>query len=139
MKVLHKRLNAKELTLGEFVKVIVLMLHKKGVAMPFQNEEKWHELFYELKREKAKEGRPNFFDRLRFDWDGPYPKSQDLSEYLQALHWNGFVSVANPSYDRLSVDSEVLEAAKQKEIVIEDKALEKFFSSTVEEAVGKFA
>src|SRR5690242_4508258 len=119
-------LNANNISLGEFVTTLVLRMQQKGITMPFQNEEKWHKLFYCFKKNASQPGRPAFLDKLRFDWDGRYPKAQDLSEYLQALHWNGFVSVANPTYDRMSVDQDV--AANQQTVSphIEDQQFELF-------------
>jgi hypothetical protein len=106
--------------------------------MPFQNEEKWHRLFYELKAGRQKPGRPVFFDKLRFDWDGRYPRAQDLSEYLQSLHWNGFISVANPTYDRLSVDPDVKRLGDRARPTLEDKQLEQFLSDTISKASALF-
>lgn len=89
---------------SDFVKELVALLHEKKVRMPFENEKPWHELFYELKyNEKA----PDFINCLRFDWDGPYPHSRELSDFLHALHWNVSVSANNPSFDEISLSEEV--------------------------------
>src|ERR1043166_2495994 len=109
------KISAKDISLGEFVTLLVLQLDEKGVPMPFQNEEKWHRLFYELKA-----GR------------------QDLSEYLQSLHWNGFISVANPTYDRLSVDPDVKRLGDRARPTLEDKQLEQFLSDTISKASALF-
>jgi hypothetical protein len=95
-------------SLGEFVKQLAALLQMNNVPLPFKNEEPWHLLFYELK-ETCRKGRPGFFDELRFDWDGPFPKCQELSNFLQALHWNASVSAANPHYDTIALPPAVAE------------------------------
>lgn len=131
-------ITAKDVSLGEFVTLLVLQLDKNEIPMPFQNEEKWHRLFYGLKMERGQPGRPSFLDRMRFDWDGRYPKSQDLSEHLQVLHWNGFVSVANPSYDRLRVDQDLKDSADVIRPNVKDEQLEQFLSHTLNKASELF-
>jgi hypothetical protein len=92
-----------DLSLGDFVKKLVASLHQQNVQMPFEDEIYWHELFYELKRATKVEGKPTFFNQLRFDWDGRYPKCQELSDFLHALHWNASISAQNPRFDRISL------------------------------------
>ena len=88
-----------DIELSEFVVRLAALLYCKGVTMPFENEAPWHLVFYDLKR-RAMPGRPAFLDELIFDWDGPYPKSQDLSQSLHTLHWT-VASVDNPTYRQL--------------------------------------
>lgn len=131
-----RQITAKDVSLGEFLKCLVLDLQRRKVQMPFQNEEKWHKIFFQLKSARGRKGRPVFFDSLRFDWDGPYPRSRDLSESLQILHLNGFVSVANPSYDRLNVDDDVLNNEKQVRPIVKDSSLRDFFAFSSAQAAG---
>lgn len=102
-----------ELTLGDFVKVIAVRINEEGMALPFKEEAPWHFLFYELKKAPIATGKPAFLDKLRFDWDGPYPRCQELSDFIQALHWTGSVTVGNPSYDRIILNPDL--SAKWKE------------------------
>lgn len=88
--------------LGDFVEQLAASLHTQEVAMPFEDEAPWHELFYELKQTDW-EGKPAFLSVLRFDWDGPYPKCQELSEFLHALHWNACVDARNPHFDKITI------------------------------------
>jgi hypothetical protein len=134
-----KQSTAENVSLGEFVKRLILDLQENSVPMPFQNEENWHNLFYKLKLARAEKGRPVFFEKLRFDWDGPYPRCQDLSEYLQMLHLNGFISVANPSYDKLRVDDDVMEGVDKVRPSIGDGSLESFLKFSAKEAQNLFA
>ena len=97
------------MVLGDFVEDLAAQLQQRNVAMPFENERPWHELFYELKRVEMT-GRPGFFTGLRFDWDGPYPKCFELSEFLHALHWNACVDARNPHFDRITLPPAVAEA-----------------------------
>ncbi len=133
-----EKITAKDISLGEFVTLLILQLDKSGVPMPFQNEEKWHRLFYKLKIQRDSRGRPTFFDQLRFDWDGRYPQSRDLSEYLQSLHWNGFISVANPTYDRLTVDQDVKALGDKARPNLQDQELEQFLGDTTSKAALLF-
>jgi hypothetical protein len=96
-----------ETTLGDFVEELVALLVKKGVRIPFKNQRPWHRLFYGLKKSTSIPGRPPFLDRLFFDWDGSYAKSEELSEFLHALHWNASVSAGNPHFQTISVSDDV--------------------------------
>ncbi len=94
--------------LGDFVEQLAALLQKQQIPMPFENESPWHELFYDLKT-MVQEGKPAFLSTLRFDWDGPYPKSQELSEFLHALHWNACVDARNPHFDKITLPANIAE------------------------------
>jgi len=96
-------MTSNDISLGEFVKQLTVRIHNSKVSMPFKEEQPWHLLFYKLKREKMR-GKPEFFGHLRFDWDGRYPRSRELSEYIHALHFTGCVGASNPSYDEISLN-----------------------------------
>ena len=96
-----------QMTLGEFVKYLAASLSMRGTPMSFKDEEPWHVLLYRLQEENLAE-KPEFLDRIIFDWGGPFPKSKDLSRYLQLLHVTGCVGVTNPSYKKMEL-SEGLE------------------------------
>ncbi len=102
-----------EMSLGELVKQIAAAMQKASVAMPFKDEEPWHALFYQLKRRDA-QGKPEFLAHLCFNWDGPYPKCQELTDFLQALHWNASVSAANPHYDTITLPNAVADLWSQE-------------------------
>jgi len=89
-----------ELSFGEFVKYLVLLLQKNDIALPFNKQELWHCLFYRLKQPQEVAGKPAFLEKLWFDWDGPYPKSPELSKYLYALRSIGVVQTNSPRFDR---------------------------------------
>lgn len=101
--------SGRDLSLGQFVKQLAALLQQKGRALPFKNQRPWHQLFYELKKQPATPGRPKFLDALRFDWDAPYPKCQQLSEFLNALHFTASVSGHNPRFNVITVAPEVAE------------------------------
>jgi hypothetical protein len=88
--------------LGDFVEQLAATLHKQNIIMPYENEGPWHELFYHVKKSDWP-GKPEFIQSLRFDWDGPYPKCQELSEFLHALHWNACVDARNPHFDMITL------------------------------------
>ncbi len=101
-------MSGKDLSLGDFVKQLAVLMNKSGLVMLFKEEKPWHVLFYRLKHDEAP-GKPQFFSTLRFDWDGPYPKSQELSRFIQALHWTGAVGAVNPSYETIVLHPEMSE------------------------------
>lgn len=88
--------------LGDFVEQLAAALYRQKTTMPYENEGPWHELFYELKKSDWP-GKPEFIQSLRFNWDGPYPKCQELSEFLHALHWNACVDARNPHFDMITL------------------------------------
>ncbi len=96
-----------QMTLGEFVKYLAALLSKSKTPMSFKDEEPWHVLLHRLQQENFAR-KPEFLGRLIFDWGGPFPKSKDLSRYLQLLHVTGCVGVTNPSYKEMEL-SEGLE------------------------------
>ena len=91
-----------ENSLGDVVRLLAASISKHGRTIPFQDETPWHTVFFRLKNELP-EPKPSFIADLEFDWDGPLPKSQDLSDFLQALHWTGSVAAYNPSYEQIVV------------------------------------
>lgn len=96
-----------EVSLGEFVKLLMLRFDSQGMTMPLRDEKPWHMLFYKLKVSGNAVGKPDFLRELLFDWDGPYPRSSELAEYLDTLHWTGCLSASNPQYDTVTVNSKV--------------------------------
>lgn len=92
------------MSLGKMVTVLVAALHKQDVRLPFKDQEPWHLLFYSLKTRPAAPGKPPFLDELVFDWDGPYPKCEDLADFLNGLHVTANVSALNPHFDAITVD-----------------------------------
>ena len=129
---------ASEPTFGDFLKVIAVRIDEAGLVLPFKEEAPWHLLFYELKKTPAIAGKPTFFEELRFDWDGPYPRCQELSEFIQALHWTGSITVGNPSYDRILLDRGLSEKWKDeaKEFDFENSG---FLSEGIEIAKREFS
>ena len=106
-------MNEKNLSLGDFVKQLAVLMNQNGLVMLFKEERPWHALFYRLKKDNV-DGKPSFFNDLRFDWDGPYPKSQELSRFIQSLHWTGAVGAVNPSYERIVLRPEMSELWSSK-------------------------
>jgi hypothetical protein len=125
------------LSLGEFVKQLTALFEESKIDIPFKNERAWHFLFYELKKNKDTIGRPAFFDELEFDWDGPFPKSQELSDFLHSLHWNASVSASNPHYETITLSKEVknLWLDRHKKL---NRNTKRFFVSVMEKAKNEF-
>jgi hypothetical protein len=93
---------------------------------------------YELKKHPVAPGRPKFFDELRFDWDAPYPKSQQLSEFLNALHFTASVSARNPHFDVISVAPDVADRWAN-DVDQDDPKLKQFIGGAVILAEKEFA
>ena len=96
-------------TLGDFVKELAALMTEAHLQLPLKDERPWHILFFHLKQVGETDGRPAFFDHLVFDWDGPAPKCQELSEFIHALHWNATVTANNPTYEALQLGNDVAE------------------------------
>lgn len=126
-------MNAQNTTLGEFVQQLLIQLANR--ELHFKDERPWHELFYRLKASPNKPGKPQFLAELFFDWNGEYPKCQELSEYLHALHWTGCMIAANPGYDQFRLKKEVGDLWKQKL----DGDLREFVKEAAQEARNELA
>lgn len=94
-----------EPTLGDVLTAIAALLSQRGVEMPKREVRLWHELFYELKTMPGH--KPASIDQMFFDWDGPYPRSRKLADFLQALHSTANVSAINPSYSKFGVPKSI--------------------------------
>ena len=125
------------MTLGEFLKYLAVLLSKKKTPMSFKDEEPWHTLLYRLQEENVA-GKPEFLSRLIFDWGGPFPKSKDLSRYLQLLHVTGCVGVPNPSYKRMEL-SEGLEELWHSQVGALPRAQRKFVEHAATLAEEQFS
>jgi hypothetical protein len=130
---------SQEMSLGDFIKELAALLHKRGVSMPFKNQRPWHLVLYDLKTAPSAVGRPAFLDQLTFDWDGPYPKSRELSEFLHALHWNASVSVINPHYETITLTNEVAELWLNRYEQQLDPDTRTFLSAAAESAQKEFS
>jgi hypothetical protein len=125
------------LSLGQFVKELTALLEDSKIAIPFKNERSWHFLFYELKKEENVAGKPAFLNGLQFDWDGAYPKSQRLSDFLHSLHWNASVSASNPHYETINL-SDGVKALWLKKYEQENAETKQYLSSVVDRARKEF-
>ncbi len=96
-------------TLGDFMKELAVLMADADLQLPLKDETPWHHLFLQLKQAKGIEDRPAFLDNLVFDWDGPAPKCQELSEFLHALHWSAAVTAHNPTYEAIQIGTDVAE------------------------------
>lgn len=126
-----------EMTLGDFVKYLVLLLQKAEIVLPFNNEVLFHELLYRLKKENNIAGKPTFLEKLWFDWDGPYPKSPELSEYLNAICWIGVVETNSPRFDKYWL-SKNMEELWQKQFEKLDEATKQYLNLVVDIAREEF-
>lgn len=126
-----------EVSFGEFVKYLVLLLQKNNIVLPFNRPEAWHHLFYRLKQSQEISGKPAFLEKLWFDWDDPYPKSPELSEYLHALCWTGTIETNSPRFDRYWLPKN-MEKLWQEQYEKLDKTVKQYLYFTVEIAKEEF-
>lgn len=94
-----------KITLGDFVKYLVLLLQKNNIALPFNNLVLFHRLFYRLKKE-VNEAKPKFLENLWFDWDGLYSESPELSRFLDAMRCI-CVETNSPKFDRYWLSEDI--------------------------------
>lgn len=85
-------------SLGEFVKLLLVVLEEKKIPFQLTHLQSWHQLFYRLKKLQA-DGKPEFLERLWFDWDGQYPKSPDLDGFLAGLSLVCSVETTSPRFE----------------------------------------
>jgi hypothetical protein len=128
-------MNIQEVSLGEFVKQLTLQFSQEHMTMPLRDERPWHMLFYELKTSDYAKRKPDFLSTLLFDWDGPYPRSSELAEYLDTLHWTGCLSASNPQYEKVTVNPKVSKLWSSLPV---DPELSSFIDYAVETAKGHF-
>jgi len=93
-------MTTEDMTLGEFVKYLAVLLTENKTPMLFKEEAPWHFVLFGLSDEDF-EGKPQFLNTLKFDWGGPFPKCKELSRYLQFLHSTACVGTMNPSYEEM--------------------------------------
>ncbi|MBI2635230.1 MAG: hypothetical protein HYW79_01660 [Parcubacteria group bacterium] len=126
-----------EISFGDFVNYLVLLLQKNNIDLMLHKQEAWHHLFYRLKRSQKVPGKPDFLETLWFDWDGPYPKSPELSQCLSVLCWIGVVQTNSPKYDRycLPKDTEKLWLEQFEKL---DKVIKQYLHSVIEAAKEEF-
>lgn len=114
-----------EMSFSDFMKHLITLLHEKEVTMPLKEERPWHELFYQLHKSDLASPTFAFLRKLRFDWDGTYPKCQQLSEFLHALHWNAGVSAQNPRFMTMTLPTDVATLWKQGRSSLDSEAVKK--------------
>ena len=127
-------MNEQTISLGEFLKRLTAQIQENDLRMPLKDEKPWHMLFYRLKKD-ATRGKPAFFADLQFDWDGPYPVCQELSDYIHALHFTGCMSAGNPSYDEIELNRDL---AKKWGSAKVDGELPKFLDHAMQAAKEHF-
>jgi len=127
---------ADELSLGDVVCQLALLMKRNNLPIGFKDEAPWHLLFYRLKRE-AKQGRPGFLDHLRFDSDARYPRCRELSEFLHGLHTACIVDVANPSFEEMILPDDVMSDWEQERSALDTKS-KSFLAQGLEIAKEEF-
>jgi hypothetical protein len=95
------------MSLGKFVKFLILLLQRERIDLSLHDRSRWHLLFYQLKRLPKTPGRPVALEELLFDWDGPHPVCRELAEYLSALCMTGCVNWSSPDFRKYWLPEEM--------------------------------
>jgi hypothetical protein len=127
-----------QLSFSEFMKHLVALFSEKGIPLPLKDERPGHGLFYDLKRNNPAAVTLPFLLDLRFDWDGQYPKCQEVSEFLHALHWNAGVSAINPRYTNMTLPEEIARLWNERRSQL-DPDTEEMLNAVAEHARDEFA
>jgi len=98
--------------------------------------EPWHLLFYRLKNENIA-GKPKFFERMRFDWDGPYPKSLALEHYLNCLVMFGTLVTTSPRFREYKLESRHVPLLRNKYDALNETA-KQFLDNAIKLALEEF-
>ena len=85
-------------SLTTFLWYLVARLQKDGVDVPYANDRAWQVLFLKLKS-SPETMPPPFLNSLRFNSDGPYLRSHQLTEAIQGLQLGASVAALNPTFD----------------------------------------
>lgn len=126
------------MSLGDFVKFLIVVLQKRRVFLPLKECEPWHRLVYRITMFGETVGRPALLNDLRFDWDGSYPKTPGLTEFLCGLRVSGAVLCDSPCYEnhRVSEDTLALWGTQFKKL---DAATVVFLERAADIAAREFA
>jgi hypothetical protein len=92
-------------TLGDLLRLLVAKLTDKSINLPLQDDRLWQRVFYSLKKEFG--SKFEVLAKLRFDSDGPSPRSKELADYIHALHWTGNTSGFNPSWETMTLPPDI--------------------------------
>lgn len=84
------------MSLRDVMRFLILLLHREGIDLSFQERSRWHALFYELKQLPPTAGVPVSVRDAFFDWNGPVPVCQNLGNGLNVLFVTGCVEWSLP-------------------------------------------
>lgn len=85
------------MSFGQMVKFLIFLLDREGIDLCFNERERWHALFYQLKFPIAV-GMPSALDGAFFELNGPAPNCPELDAYLDGLRLSGCVECSSPSF-----------------------------------------
>ena len=125
------------ISLGEFIKFLVLLLHRNQIKLSLRDHRPWHTLLYKLETKTRGQRRPAFLGDLQFDWDGEYPKSLELEEFLDALILNNSVVAINPQLNEYLIPKEIIMLWSDCLGMLEEDAT-KFLDTALELAKKEF-
>lgn len=122
------------MSLGDFVGFLILLLQEK-ISLSLKIKP-WHMLFYRLKKENIA-GKPAFFEEMRFDWDGPYPTSPELSHYLNCLCILGALITTSPRFQEYWLEEKYALLLRKKYEKLDEPA-KLFLDNAVKMAIEEF-
>lgn len=120
------------LTLGDFVRHVAAKITESNEGFPYNKEEPWHTMLIEMRNKY--QNKLEFLKSIKFEvGEVPYPRCKKLSEFLQALHWSGALTVENPTYANACVIPSLV-----KEWIQEENELDEVYRDIIEDAVQEF-
>ena len=119
-------------TLGDFVRHVATQLTTAREGFPYNEEEPWHVMLLYMRNKYGSKW--DFLGRIKFDvGEVPYPRCRKLSDFLQALHWSGALTVENPTYAKARVIQSLAKEWEDEESRQDEK-----YRALVDEAVQEF-
>ena len=117
-------------TLGDFVRHTATLLTKEQGGFPYSDDTSWHKMLLHI-RDKYVELEP--FRSIVFAYDdSTYPTCTKMSEFLEALHWSGALSVDNPAFNTAKIKPDLLNIW-EKELDKQDRE----YKEIIKESVAK--
>ncbi|MEM3193311.1 MAG: hypothetical protein QXP36_07305 [Conexivisphaerales archaeon] len=92
-------------TLGDFIRHVAAVLTKENNGFPYSDDTSWHKMLLDIRNEYP--GLEPFKSVTFVFDDSTYPTCTKMSEFLEALHWSGALSVENPAYKTAKVKSDL--------------------------------
>jgi len=120
----------KDFSLTEFMELIIVGLSDKKVLPPVED---WHSVLYRLQKDALFS--VEAVKKLRFDWNGLKPKSQEITETLNGFILSGCLGFQTPSFCYTVISVEIIKTWRQQ---LAEKLPDKSVANGIARAVELF-